>query len=118
MRAKNLEKNLKFYFKETRTVVFELRTQEAITRSRFWGKADIGQILLKVRFSITKRDFIFLKSCDNIFLAMPIQAASGSPMSGSLAGQSYETFGGIEIRGDDDQTYFLSNDHPIYGQVI
>ena len=62
--------------------------------------------------------FIILDSLITIFLAMPIQAASGSPMSGSLAGQSYETFGGIEIRGDDDQTYFLSNDHPIYGQVI
>ena len=61
---------------------------------------------------------IFFQSCYNLFSAMPIQAASGSPMSGSLAGQSYETFGGIEIRGDDDQTYFLSNDHPIYGQVI
>ena len=48
MRAKNFEKILKLNFQGTRTV-FESRIQEqAITKSRFWGK-DIGQILLKVR---------------------------------------------------------------------
>ena len=46
---------------------------------------------------------------------MPIQAASGSPMSGSLAAQNYETFGGVEIIGQDDPSFF--SDHPIYGQV-
>ena len=49
---------------------------------------------------------------------MPIKAASGSPMSGTLANQNYETFGGIEIRGsvDDEATFF--SDHPLtYGQV-
>ena len=48
---------------------------------------------------------------------MPIQAASGSPMSGSLANQNYETFGGVEIIGQDDPTFFTT-DHPIYGQVL
>ena len=36
-------------------------------------------------------------------------------MSGSLANPSYETFGGIEIRGDDEGAFF--SDHPLYGQV-
>jgi hypothetical protein len=46
---------------------------------------------------------------------MPIQASSGSPMSGSLANQTYETFGGIDIRGDEDQTFFA--EHTVYSQV-
>lgn len=50
-----------------------------------------------------------------IIVTMPIQAAQGSPMSGSLANPSYEAFGGIEIRGDEESTFF--SDHPLYGQV-
>ena len=50
-----------------------------------------------------------------LLVTMPIQAASGSPMSGSLANPSYEAFGGIEIRGDEESAFF--SDHPLYGQV-
>ena len=46
---------------------------------------------------------------------MPIQASTGSPMSGSLANGTYETFGGIDIRGDDDPSFFA--EHTVYSQV-
>lgn len=49
-------------------------------------------------------------------VTMPIQASTGSPMSGSLANGTYETFGGIDIRGDDDPTFF--SEHTVYSQVI
>ena len=48
-------------------------------------------------------------------MTMPIQASTGSPMSGSLANGTYETFGGIDIRGDEDSTFF--SEHTVYSQV-
>ena len=46
---------------------------------------------------------------------MPIQASTGSPMSGSLQNGSYETFGGIDIRADEDSAFFP--EHAVYTQV-